>query len=112
MDQSKIEFLKQATALVFEGKQVVKSYASDTKDPVFIYEISDIQSLNITEHFGEYKLSPVLEIINLLGECRAKFNTSTVWDGDGKFLYFNIQVDDITPHWDANKYKGKFELFK
>jgi hypothetical protein len=112
MEQSKIEFLKQATALAFEGKRVVKCFASEGEDPMFIYEISDVQSLNMTDYFGEYDLSPVLKIINLLGQCRAKFNTSPIWDDDGNFVSFDIQVEDVTPLWNGNEYKGKFELFK
>lgn len=104
MEQSTIEFLKQATALAFEGKPVVKHYATDTEDPMFIYEITDVQSLNMTDHFGKYDLSPVLKIINLLGQCRAKFSTSPIWDGDGNFLYFDIQVEDVTPLWDGSQF--------
>ncbi|EHO50320.1 hypothetical protein [Lentilactobacillus kisonensis] len=107
MNQNKINFLRQAISLLLIDNAI--TYRSQGKPPVFVIQVTQKSSLDMTYADQGGNLSPLLKIFNLLGQCQAQFSASPVFGDHHRFEYFVIQVSDIVPVWDSSKYTGKFK---
>lgn len=107
MDQSKLDFLKQAASLLNIDKQV--NYYIHGQNPKFVFEFKQAESLNLTIFNNNDYRSPLLSVIILLGQCQARFTIFPIFKNEHEFERLTIEVTDLTPVWDSSEKATEFK---
>lgn len=100
---------KNASKFVTHAAQMLSlddsvNYYFDEKGSEYFFEFLDKSSLKIEIYDPKtYETSSLMKVINLLGQCRAKFSTYPVLGAKNQFEKFVIQVEDFDEIWDEEK---------